>query len=225
MLSTHCGQFTWLFSWRDPFPCAGVGPSPSMLWEGVLGCYHCLLSRGLHIPMPCTCHQQGQPLMPHQPGRDVSEPFWQCYHHHWCLNLNPEFCQSSSSQISANSCTVQLLCCFPAADVCPSHGVPKEGPWRVLCADLRGPKGLILNLRAVLPRARIQADCAVKQPLLRGRRFWIPLLASFPEVYPKETRLQFSLLCLKLGGVGSDGQLLWAFHWCEQAICQKNLTW
>lgn len=80
----------------------------------------------------------------------------------------PNFDKVVLPKFSANSSTVQLLCCFPkkaAADVCPSIEIRGRDSGGALCANLRGPKGLILNLRAAAPRtpvrARIQADCAV----------------------------------------------------------------
>lgn len=80
----------------------------------------------------------------------------------------PNFDRAVLHKFSANSCTVQLLCCFPkkvAAGVCPSIETQGKGSGGTLCADLRGPKSLIMNLRVAVPsrpvRARIQASCAV----------------------------------------------------------------
>lgn len=52
-----------------------------------------------------------------------------------------------------------------AADACPSMETRGRDSGGILHAELRGPKGLIWNIRAAVPRrpvrARIQVSCAV----------------------------------------------------------------
>lgn len=62
-------------------------------------------------------------------------------------------------KFSANSCRVLFLCCFPgrkAADVCPSMDTQGRDSGGTLGAELRGPKDLILNLRASVPRGPVR---------------------------------------------------------------------
>lgn len=211
MLTTHSasGQFTCLLSCREPFPCAGVGS------VSIHAVRRCSSGSGL-IPLAWSTGACTPISMSSLCCCTSLEEIWES--HLGCVSIAteawvwiPNFDRAVPPQSSANICTVLLLCCFPrrkAADGCPSMETQGRDSGGALGAELRGPKDLILNLRAAVPRGPVKVR--IQHPL-RGRRFWIPSFTEFPEVYPKETELQSYMLHLKLDGRGSEGQLLWAF--------------